>query len=599
MTTVFTPEHSPLDRIFAANSTYKIPAYQRPYSWEAVGKSDRDSQVIQIWEDLWNFFQDNQGTSKEYFLGSMVIIEHTAKLRTFDVIDGQQRLTTLLLLFAAMRCFLRQQRDNLGTVPDGNQQALQKWFDRAIQTLEQFLFNEEGLSLVPQIKLKIEKTVLADFNQVLHDALECKTDGGVGKLDEKYREVARRYFKNRDYFLERLKACFIPKGQSVMDEQSIRSFDEFFKFLGARVAIVLIKTTDFSTAYRIFEILNNRGLPLSNLDLLRNFVLEELAAAGTPEPDQAWEKLESQYVFTEDFIGRWTESINAAQPQASAFNDAKRLFETAYADSLTEKKIQVFYRDLEQNLFWYSLIAEEEQRIEDPSIRNIVTFIKLLSNERYSTDLLLALFRCRNYGGEQEPDILRFLRTYRTHALYVALLGRFSTPKVYEAMRKLNKRNLEEARKHFELDDKALSELHAFFDGKIEKNDHAKLLLAAYVWHHEETEEDVVSQHLSYDKSTLEHVIPQNPASGTNWIEDFDETFREEFTYRLGNMTLLTHSKNAANRNFDFSRKRKVYEKTKLPMTVRLAEQTKLTPEFFQKRHEEIVSILRSIFGKE
>ena len=142
MATVFTPEHSPLDRIFAADTTYRIPAYQRPYSWQAVGKSERDSQVVQMWDDLWSFFEDNRQNNKEYFLGSMVIIEDRTKVRTFEVIDGQQRLTTLLLLFAAMRCFLQEVERAPAGFPEGSRERT--WLARSTQKLESFIYNEEG-----------------------------------------------------------------------------------------------------------------------------------------------------------------------------------------------------------------------------------------------------------------------------------------------------------------------------------------------------------------------------------------------------------------------------------------------------------------------
>ncbi|WP_437571026.1 DUF262 domain-containing protein [Sorangium sp. So ce542] len=600
MATVFTPEHSPLDRIFAADTTYRIPAYQRPYSWQAIGKSERDSQVMQMWEDLWSFFEDNRQNNKEYFLGSMVIVEDKNKLRTFEVIDGQQRLTTLLLLFAAMRCFLQEVERMPNGFQDGSRERT--WLLRSIQKLESFIYNEEGPSMLAALKLKVERTLGVNFNQVLDAAVGCASDAALASpdkgKDKKHREIALRYYKNRDYFLGRFRHCFLPGGAAGAEALDLRKLDEFFAFLRARVAIVLIKTSDFSTAYRIFEILNNRGLPLSNLDLLRNFVLEQLAEAKVSNPDELWERLESQYTFTEDFIGRWTESVNAAQPQASAFNDAARLFEERYHDSATEKKINIFYRDLERNLFWYNLIAEEEERVEDVGIRNAITFIKLLGNERYSYDLLLSLFRARNYQGGVDPEIRAFLNTYRTYALHVFLLGRFSSPKIYEAIRAINEGRAADARRVFALGEKEKAALASFFDGKIEKNDYAKILLAAYVWHTEETDPDVVTQHLVYEKSTLEHIIPQDPASGTNWLTDFSSAFRGEFTYRLGNMTLLTQAKNSANKNFDFSKKKQIYAKSKLPMTVSLGEQAMLTEQYIKDRHQLIVAILRDIFLK-
>ncbi|EYF00312.1 DUF262 domain-containing protein [Chondromyces apiculatus] len=596
MATVFMPEHSPLDRIFAAKTTYRIPAYQRPYSWQAVGKSDQDSQVIQMWQDLWSFFGDNRNNTKEYFLGSMVIVDDPNKLRNFEVIDGQQRLTTLLLLFAAMRCFLVEVMDS--SPAQSAEDGKRKLSERMSHRLEDFLYNETGPSMFAALKLKIERTVGTDYNKILERAVACQKDEVVAKLEKKHREIAQRYLKNRDYFMVQLRASFLAEGEVSLASLDIQKLDDFFVFLSTRVAIVQIKSSDFSTAYRIFEILNNRGLPLSNLDLLRNFVLERLAEAGIPNLDERWEHLESEYTFSEDFVGRWAESLNAAQPQASAFSEVQRIFERRYQDSLEEKKIEIFYRDLERNLFWYNLITEEEERIEDVGIRNAITFIKLLGNDRYSIDLLLALFRSRNYEGGADEEIAQFLRVYRTHALHVFLLGRFSSSTIYEAIKALNKGELAKARQSFALTDAEKQVLASFFEGRIPRNEPAKLLLAACVWEdaRDERQRDVVEQHLSYDKATLEHVIPQNPAPNTNWLSDFDAAFRADFTHRLGNMTLLTHAKNSANKNFDFARKKQVYEQTRLPMTFELSQQPLLTQAYLEARHQRIVAKLRSIF---
>ncbi|WP_375766743.1 DUF262 domain-containing HNH endonuclease family protein [Archangium gephyra] len=591
MTTVFTPQHSSLDSLFAGGTTYRIPPYQRPYSWQAVGRSDRDSQVIQMWDDLWHFFEENRENNREYFLGSMVIIEERDKLRTYEVIDGQQRLTTLVLLFAAMRCFLREAENHL--VPDGDD-TIRRWFSKAIQTLESFTYNEASLGLVPTLKLKVERTVLGDFNQLLEAAVSCKAEGPPGKLDPKNQEIAGRYFKNRDYFHSRLREKFFAAKPASVEE--VRKFDEFFKFLQARVAIVLIKSSDFTTAYRIFEILNNRGLPLSSVDLLRNFVLQRLDEAKIPNPDKRWERLEAEYPLTEGFIGRWTESISAAQPRMSAFNDVQSIFERGYRDSPTEKKIEIFYRDLEQHLAWYKFIVNAETDIEDTAIRNSVSFLKLLNNERYTYDVLLALFRHRKYEGGEDTELSAFLRTYRSHALYVYLVGRFTSQKSYAAIKHLNEGRLEQARQVFVLSAHEKKSLVDFLEEPIESNEYAKRLLFAYVWHSEEAGPDVVKQFLQYDQATLEHIMPQQPADGTNWLTDFDAAFRKGFTYRLGNMTLLTASRNSANKNYDFSKKKKVYGKSILAMTVELAAQPALTKEYLEERHRRIVDTLREAF---
>jgi hypothetical protein len=594
MGTVFTPEHRSLDQIFAADTTYRIPAYQRPYSWQAIGKSDRDGQVNQMWDDLWSFFEENPQNNREYFLGSMVIVEDKGALRTFEVIDGQQRLTTLLLLFAAMRCFLQSVER---AAPAGGGADVKRWLDRTSRKLEDFVYNEQGPSLLSELKLKVERSVGGNFNEAFRRAAAGEGEAQVAGLADKHREAAQRYFKNRDYFEARLRECFLPPpGARGGEPVDLHRLDQFIAFLRTRVAIVVIKTSEFGTAYRIFEILNNRGLPLTNLDLLRNFVIERLAAAKVPDPDARWERLESHYTFKEDFIGRWTESARAAQPKASSFNEAQELYEREFRDDAAGTKIENFYRDLERNLFWYNLVIEAEQRVEDLAARNAVAFIGLLGNERYSTNLLLALFRARRYEGRADAEVVDFLRAYRAHALYVSLLGRFASALAYEAIKELNKGEVARARALFALADGEKRALGEYFDGRL-NNEEGRRLLAAYAWYREEQDgPDVVSQHLFYEKSTLEHVMPQKPAEGSNWLSDFSKDFRAQFTYRIGNMTLLTQQKNSLNKNYDFSKKRLVYAQSRLPMTVKLGEQAHLTRAYLEARQQEIVSALRAVF---
>lgn len=557
-----------------------------------MGRSDRNSQVIQMWQDLWKFFEKNPENNKEYFLGSMVIIADKEKVRTFQVIDGQQRLTTLLLLFSAMRCMLLDQQKTAS--PD-----MQNWYTQAVQTLERFIFNPEGRGFVKHLKLKIERTIGMDYNAILSDAVHCRKNDEISRLPLKFRAVAERYFRNRDYLSEQLKSVMF-SAQGVFDSSGQDRFEKFFRFLEQRVAIVQIMTTEFDTAWGIFEILNNRGLPLSNLDLLRNFVLNQLSEAGHQDGDAIWDNLERRYDLVEAFGGRWAESRVAQSLSGSAFNELKKIYADQYAPDLAtgREKIDVFVNDLEDNLRWYNIWAnaEHSDQIPDRKTRNALAFIKLLGNERYSANLFLALFRCCQFDGSVDRTVHSFISSYRSYAAYTYLLGRHSADSIYTAIRALNGGDVAKAQSHFILTADQRKSLHQYFDDPIRDNDCAKRLLAACVWHQEEQIDDVVEQSLSFEKATLEHIIPQHPESASNWMTDFDEEFRQDFTYRLGNMTLLTQSKNAANRNFDFVKKQKIYEKTNLKMTLEIAHQSRLTKNFFTARQASLVQLLRTIF---
>jgi hypothetical protein len=596
MPNVFHPDHSALDQIFAQNMQFIIPAFQRPYSWQAEGKSDTDNQINQMWDDLWSFFRE-MDDDKEYFLGSMVIIER--KLRTLEVVDGQQRLTSLILLFTAMRCFLERRLKAEGDAALAPE--LRQYVERARNKLGELVYNEQGIGLAPELKVKIARSAGYDFDAVLNDAAGCKSTSIIAKVakgDVRIEEIANRYFDNRDYFFERLEATFLDQdGRFGTDE--FQGLNRFFKFLQTRVAVVLIRATDFEAAYDIFENLNNRGLPLTNTDLFRHFVINRFAEQTKVDGAAAWYRLESEYALTEDFTARWVESKTGSKQRQSAFNGIQRIYEQEYKASPIKSKIEVFYSDIERDLGYYSLIVEPDGRVLDLRVRNSIKFIAALGNLRYSTTLLLSVFRHFRYTGEAPPpEMLALLTTYERYALSIWLQPRkrFSSSSIYQAVRLLRDHNPAEASQAFAPDNEELRKLSESIDGPV-GNDVARVLLAVFVWIHEEQAEDVVVQRLDLAKATLEHIIPVAPAANTNWMSDFSPAFRAQYTQRLGNMTLLTSKMNSQAKNSEFSKKKTHYARTLLGLTHELAGLDEITEGFIEARHARIVKALRTRWG--
>lgn len=577
---VFTPNHRSLDQILETGATYVIPSYQRPYSWEALGKSDQNNQVNRMWDDLWEFFCHSPA-DKEYFLGSMVIIARGQ--RTFDVIDGQQRLTTVVLLFAAMRCFLRE------FLAQSPEDPMRRFLEGATNRIDQILYNSVGISLVQELKVKIQHETGFNFDAVLNSAIRC--EAAPSASDSRYQSVIARYFRNRDYFIARLRQHFTSNGAFTTEEAN--RFISFFTFLNTRVSIVMISTTDFDTAYSIFEILNNRGLPLSGLDLLRNLIIRELDAVDHGDPAAAWLRLEQEFGITEDFMGRWVESRKASQQRSSAFNDMVELYRSdAFSPPPGQPRIHQFYDALTSDLKFYGYIVDPVGNISCPRIRSKVRLLPAFGNERYSNNLMMALFRHYSYEGGSNPEILAFLTTYQRWLMHVLISPgvHFSNAPVYRAIRAIREGDLAEANRNFALTDEQRASIITYLDGRVLDNYLARLLLAAFVLHHQALRDDVVTQELNIERSTVEHIIPQQPAANTNWLRDFTPEFREAWTYRLGNMTLLTHKMNASARNFDFAKKRERYLLTLLPITQEVAVRDVITPEFIVARHQAIVA---------
>ncbi len=306
-----------------------------------------------------------------------------------------------------------------------------------------------------------------------------------------------------------------------------------------------------------------------------------------------WNELENNYSLTQDFIGRWVESKKAGQQKYSAFNDLKELFEKKYTDDIDKSKVEKIYEDVKTDLGYYSLIIDET--VTDLLIRNKIIFLLNAGNVRYSINLLLALFRCCKYTGYDNVDILDFITTYEQYFTHTLLSKnqRFTSSSIYNAIVALNNNDVVKAKSEFVITDEETEELRQLINSDFKDNTTAKLFISKYIWYKDSNIDDVISHRLDFDKATLEHILPQNPALGTNWRNDFSEVFRKETTYKLGNMTLLTRRLNSSAKNNGFSIKKEKYKDTTLWVTQKLTVDNLVIDElFFQNRQKDIVEAI-------
>lgn len=581
---IFTPEHKSINNVFVRDIKYIIPAYQRPYSWESIGKSDANDQINNMWDDFYDFYLKNN-EEQEYFFGSIVVYKEK---EGFQVVDGQQRLTSLLLLFAAMKCFLMESEK---IVEPENEKPLVNFIQDALRTIDDTLYNKESLSLSSTLKVKIQRVGPENFDKILNDSVSCKDKTSINQIEDKNRTIAERYFNNRDFLVEQLKKIFLQNEQFTFEKA--KEFDKFWAFLRTRISIVFIQTTNFETAYNIFEVLNNRGLPLTNLDLFKNFFISEFGEGS----EKKWDYLEKSYHLSSDFLGRFVESKNGSQLRKSAFNEIKSYYDNI---RVVGNKHKIFYDELESDLKYFTMITHENEII-DKNIKYEVKFAKLLGNERYTINYLMAVFRAFEYDGQKnQEELLEHIKKYVKMRLYILLkpFKRFSSSPIYSAIKELNskKLNSDELKEHLELSKEESNELKKLISGDIKDNDIAKLLIAKYVFE-SYVDDDLVEQELIFDKATLEHIIPQKPEKGSNWFKDFDSKFRTKYTYRIGNFTLLTSKINSKAKNYSFSQKKSEYEKTNLSITRDIAQLEHITPKYIEERHNKIVKRLLDNLG--
>ena len=234
---------------------YFIPKYQRSYTW---GYNE--------WDNLFNDLYEN---SEGYFIGSIICINLGDAIKPYmEVIDGQQRLTTLSLLLAAIYSQLKD-------LPIEDED-----YDDTISTLKRSLrckTSPNQMRLVPQI----QEYNLDDYNQLM---------GEIGLRESTTQRkpyyIVRKLYRCYKYFMDRLSK--IIEGVDDLEEKNKRIQGIYEKVKSAMV--VKIEVSSHSDAYVLFESLNNRGTPLTAIDLMKNLIMANAESSGlsTEECFEQW-----------------------------------------------------------------------------------------------------------------------------------------------------------------------------------------------------------------------------------------------------------------------------------------------------------------------
>lgn len=284
----------PLDEVFKEH--YAVPEFQRPFVW-------RKREVKQLFYDLFEAHQE-RGRDGEYFIGSMVT--YRDKDRRHYLVDGQQRMLTLVALFAACR-------DHLMAV---DEDADTSFFDSLLR----------GERRTARGKVTVEDRVLARVNpdqEILAQLIK-----GRGSDLEPYQFPAyqRDLLYAYRYLVEFLRDEF---GR---DEKAVRAFAQFVL---DQVYVVRVQTDSFGTSLRIFETINARGRNLTPFDMVKNYLFAIVSAADQVRLGKLWAKVQDRL---EETIGEGAGSQTATSVRflryfVMARYDTKQVLQTRNAYS--------------------------------------------------------------------------------------------------------------------------------------------------------------------------------------------------------------------------------------------------------------------------
>ena len=327
-------------------SDFLIPDYQRPYAWE-------ESQCQTLWDDIFAFaFPDNNcdkfDSNEEYFLGSIVTFENENNKK--EVIDGQQRLTTLMLL---LRAFYAK----FGNMQDENSKSTRERIAQCLWKTNEF--GQANLNV-----LKIDSEVATDNDK--DEFLEILKSGIVNK-DQK-----SNYAKNYRFFQEKI-------------DTFLSEYPSYFAYLPARILgnciLLPIDAESQDTALRIFSTLNDRGLPLSDADIFKAQFYKHYSTKNKKDSFiEQWKELE-------DITSRIFKPINGT-PMDELFTRYMYFVRSKQGiKSSTTEALRKFYEKGK-----YAILKQDETL---PNLKILVDFWHDVYNqnpERFSTNVLRKLF---------------------------------------------------------------------------------------------------------------------------------------------------------------------------------------------------------------
>ncbi len=481
---------------------FEIPKFQRDYSWEAEHWDD-------LWQDIRALLADEDN---EHYMGYLVL--QTSNNKEFQIIDGQQRLTTMsLLILSTLKC-LKELVDS-GIEAENN-------LKRKDSLLNSYIGYVDPVTLISNNKLKLNRNSDDYYKQhlVLLKELPLRN---TNSSEKHMRECFNWYY-------DRIKKEF----------NTGESLAAFIDNIVDKLFFTVIEVTDQLNAFKVFETLNARGVQLSSADLLKNylfFVVDETKPhiSEIEELENIWSKIvgklgEQKF---EDYLRYYWNSINKSVGK-------KNLFKNVKGNIKSKEQVFELIRNLNDTADLYLAIQNPEDEFwrDKPEIRKSLKELKLFQIRQINSLFLSAL---RNLEVENFKKLAKICSVISFRYNIIGGLNPNAQEDVYNTVALKISSN-----KRFEVADFQsiyVSDLNFEndFSTKEFKNTTRNHKIVKYILSKIEVYQHKNEIDPESDLFTIEHILPEN-ADDTWGNFTFEEINRS--VYRMGNLTLLERKLN-------------------------------------------------------
>jgi len=530
-----------------------VPRYQREYKWE-------DKNVRDFFGDIENAIREDQG---EYFIGSIVIAR--AGSDRPEIVDGQQRLATAAVFYAAARDVLRE----LNAEED------------ATEIQRDYLMTKHRETREPVPRLQLSDTDHEFFHKNILEG-STKPKKSPAGAPNSHARIVTTYKLAREHI------------QKIIDgsRDPVKEIFKRINYIANDVKVIWVQVPDEANAYVIFETLNDRGLDLAVTDLIKNFLF---GRAGTTNLSAVQQRWISMYSIVESAVQEKNVKHYVRHQWASkhGLTREKELFDKIKQEVTTSANALAFATSLRDDAKVYAALTGSTQPFWADwggTAKKDIDVINLLEMERISP-LLLAVVSTFSKGEAMKA--LHMFVSWGVRFLVTPSPGGTLEKFFSSAAKDVRDKKITKAKALLN-EAKGVVPSDADFEAYFGAANITNSAIARYLLRELELRANTsLKPELIPDENTdivnLEHILPRSPRPGT-W-RNFEPVAVEQFSTKLGNLCLLLKSDNRAGKNDEFSAKKPFFAKSSLELTRDVAAFSDWTPDAIAKRQKGLAKL--------
>ncbi|MBX0680949.1 DUF262 domain-containing protein [Campylobacter jejuni] len=518
-----------LNDLFSKDRTYSVPKYQRNYSW------DEDQ-----WEDLWSDIEDLEKSNYPHFMGS-IVLQETKDVKNIDIIDGQQRLSTLSIFIAAVIVYIddlvKKDKDKI------NNEKRKEIFNKKYLGYE----SSTTLKIVP--KLTLNKTNNNFFTTyIINQNIPDKPT--LADADKSNLLLHKAF----DFFQKKIKEKF--------QEEDGKKIAEYVKMIGEQLKFIVIIVQNELDAYVLFQTLNARGAELTAADLLKNYFLSLLKndSEALEQANSIWEDINNK-ISTEK-IPDFLRSVVNFQTDLVTKN---RLFKEVRKNIKTSEEAFSFISKLHNlSSLYLALQNSNHNSWNEFSQKDAKYYINILELLRFKSSLPLLLIAKEKIINDQE--FTKILKACAVLSIRYSI-SKTRTNKLESNYNKIacnifydkykNANEIIKALKLIDIDDNDFKKSFSIYSKKATSGNDEKIVKFLLF---------NIERHLSggicdEQIATIEHILPSS--------------LNDEKVHKLGNYILLEAKYNQQLKNKNFKEKIDIYSKSNFKLAQYVAENFK------------------------